>query len=81
MVGDPSYRVPMGGRHGNEEELLTFMGEYNNQTCISYNTCIRSTGVVSGLYLRSLQRGRFSFVEGSRRSRDGGSGSSRSRML
>ena len=33
------------------------------------------------LYLCSVQRGRFSFVEGSRRSRDDGSGSSQSRML
>ena len=33
------------------------------------------------LYLCSVQRGRFSFVEGSRHSRDDGSGSSRSRML
>ena len=85
--GAPGYRVPTCRRHGNEEEQLRFTGEYNNQTCISYNTCIRSTGVVSGLYLRSVQRGRFSFgdrgthvegevvvhgvVIGSRGSRDG----------
>ena len=79
--GAPGYRVPMCRRHGNEEEQLRFTSENNNQPCISYNTSIRSTGVISGLYLRSVQTGRIRFVEGSRRSRDGGSGSSRSRML
>ena len=79
--GAPGYRVPMCRRHGNEEEQLRFTSEYNNQPCISYNTSIQSIGVVSGLYLRNVQRERFSFVEGSRRSRDGGSGSSRSRSF
>ena len=32
-----------------------------NIGCISYNTCIRSTDVVSGLYLRSVHSGRNTF--------------------
>ena len=30
----------------NEEEQLRFTGEYNNQPCISYNTCMRRLGVI-----------------------------------
>ena len=44
-------------------------GHGANIGCISYNTCIRSTDGVSGLYLRSVRFRRIEFVEGSRRSR------------
>ena len=47
--GDPGYRVPTGQRRRNEEEQLTFTDGYNIQTCISYNTCIRSRAVVSAV--------------------------------
>ena len=45
----------------------------------SHTTCIRSTNIVSVLYLRSVRFGRIEFVEGSRRSRVDGSGTSRRR--
>ena len=37
------------------------LGHGADNGCISYNTCKRSRTVVSGLYLRSVQTGRFSF--------------------
>ena len=70
--GAPGYRVPTCRRHGNEEEQLRFTGEYNNQTCISYNTCICSTAVVLGGYtFEACVFGAVRVVEGSSCSRDG----------
>ena len=42
------------------ERAKTSLGHGAN-TSISYNSCIRSTDVVSGLYLRSVHSGRIAF--------------------
>src|SRR4051812_25218724 len=69
--GDPRNRVPTRRWHGNEEKHASDNFGHGANTCISYNTCIRSRKVVSGLYLRSVHFSkRIKFVEGSRRSRD-----------
>ena len=49
---DPSYQVPTRRWHGNEDKHASDnFGHGANIGCISYNTCIRSTDGVSGLYL------------------------------
>ena len=56
----PTTGFPRDGGMANEERAKTSLGHGAN-TSISYNTCIRSTGVISGLYLRSVHSGRNAF--------------------
>ena len=51
----PDTGCPMNRRRCQTREQLTLTGEYNIQTCISYNTSNRSRMVVLGLYLRSVR--------------------------
>ena len=56
----PVTGFPRYGGMAIEERAKTSLGHGAN-TSISYNTCIRSTDVVSGLYLRSVHSGRNAF--------------------
>ena len=42
--GAPGFRVPTGRRHGKRGTCKEQFGHGPNIGCISYNTCIRSTG-------------------------------------
>ena len=59
--GDPGYRVPTGRWHDNEEEHGMTTRKWCNHEHLIQHTCIRSTNVVSGLYLRSVHSGRNAF--------------------
>ena len=51
---DPGYRCPTCRWHGLRRMCKEQFTHGPSIGCISYNTCIRSTDVVSGLYLRSV---------------------------